>query len=454
MNQPEARLNWVDRFLKLFADVQAGESRTVLLLTLNIFLILTAYYIIKPVREALIVAAPYGDQLKSYASAGHALLSFFAVRYYASLASRMPRRRLIRNVTLFFAANLVVFYIIIRIVGVGGVALGLGFFLWVGVFSLMAPAQFWSFANDVYSEAQGKRLFAIVAFGASAGAVAGAEITARLLGLLGVEQLLLISSGILLLGLLLTYQVREGAEPNTDATGEPEKQAFSKEGAFTLVWRNRYLLLIALLLLMTNWVNSTGEFILTRAVKEAAHEAAAQMGLQGAQEAQFVAEESGRFYARFFWWVNILGVSMQLFLVSRVIKYLGVRIALLVLPFIALGGYSILALSAIPALGLIRWIKTAENATDYSLQNTVRQTLFLPTTAEEKYKAKQAIDTFFVRAGDVLSALLVFVGANVLLLSTRGFAAAAVILVILWLLLAIRVGISYRGLRREEVVDE
>ena len=91
--------------------------------------------------------------------------------------------------------------------------------------------------------------------------------------------------------------------------------------------------------------------------------------------------------------MNIAGLLLQLFVVSRVLKYLGVRVAILVLPLIALGGYLVAAFY--PVLAIVRWVKTAENATDYSLQNTVRQVLFLPTTREQKYKAKQAIDTFF-----------------------------------------------------------
>ncbi len=108
--------------------------------------------------------------------------------------------------------------------------------------------------------------------------------------------------------------------------------------------------------------------------------------------------------------MNLAGLLLQLFVVSRVLKYLGVGVAIAILPLIALGGYLIAAFY--PVLSMIRWAKTAENATDYSLQNTVRQILFLPTTREQKYKAKQAIDTFFVRAGDLLSAALVFAGTT------------------------------------------
>jgi AAA family ATP:ADP antiporter len=140
--------------------------------------------------------------------------------------------------------------------------------------------------------------------------------------------------------------------------------------------------------------------------------------------------------------VNVAGVLVQLFVVSRVLKYFGVRIAILVLPAIALGGYGLLAFY--PLLSVVRWAKTAENATDYSLQNTVRNVLFLPTTREQKYKAKQAIDTFFVRAGDVLSAALVFAGTNWLRFDTKQFALVNLVLVAAWLALAVAIGREHR----------
>jgi AAA family ATP:ADP antiporter len=140
--------------------------------------------------------------------------------------------------------------------------------------------------------------------------------------------------------------------------------------------------------------------------------------------------------------VNILGVVLQLFVVSRLLKYLGVRVAVMILPMIAMGGYLFAAFY--PMLAIIRVAKIAENATDYSIQNTVRQVLFLPTTREQKYKAKQAIDTFFVRSGDVLSAGLIFVGSTWWSLSTQQFALINSGLVLVWLLIAFWVGRGFK----------
>jgi AAA family ATP:ADP antiporter len=432
----------LERFLNLFTEVRSGEATSALLLALNIFLILTAYYVLKPVREALILAGG-GAEVKSYAAAGQALLLLGAVPLYGWLASRVPRRVLINGVTLFFAGCLLVFYGLAQL----QVPLGVVFFLWVGIFNLMVPAQFWALANDLYTPEAGKRLFVIVAFGASCGAVAGSYLDSLLIGPVGVYQLMLVAAGILAVSLILTNGVerREQArkaqiEHSSGAQQAGEDEPLKEGGAFALVFRSRYLLLIALLMLVLNWVNTTGEYILGRTVLAAAEEAVAYGTARGLSEEEYI----GEFYAEFFTVVNLVGLLLQLFVVSRVLKYLGVGTAIMILPLIALGGYLIAAFY--PVLAMVRWAKTAENATDYSVQNTVRQVLFLPTTREQKYKAKQAIDTFFVRAGDVLSAVVVFAGTTWLAFSAQSFALFNVALVIIWLILAILIGRHHKRL--------
>ncbi|NIS67232.1 MAG: translocase, partial [Gemmatimonadales bacterium] len=148
-----------------------------------------------------------------------------------------------------------------------------------------------------------------------------------------------------------------------------------------------------------NWVNTNGEYILGRTVERLTEEAVAA---EGAGPEEVRARIAG-FYSTFFTAVNFLGLLLQAFVVSRILKYAGIRRALLFLPVIALLGYTVIAI--VPIIAVIRFIKITENSTDYSLNNTVRHALFLPTTREEKYKAKQAVDSFFHRSGDVLSAV-------------------------------------------------
>ena len=129
---------------------------------------------------------------------------------------------------------------------------------------------------------------------------------------------------------------------------------------------------------------------------------------------------------------------LQLVVVSRAVRYLGVPVALRILPLVAFGSYFVAAL--IPSLAIVRWVKIAERSVDYSLQNTVAQMLYLPTTREEKYKAKQVTDTIAVRAGDVLAAATVFVGSSVLALSVSQFALINVLLAAVSLVVAVRLG--------------
>lgn len=431
----------LDRFLNIFTEVHSGEGVNAVLLFFNLFILLTAYYIIKPVREALILAGS-GAEIKSYASAVQALLLVGYIPLYAMLAGRFPRRRLINIVTTFFALCLGGFYALAMLNNSPllqiEIPLDIIFYLWVGIFNYSVVAQFWSFANDLYSPEAGKRLFVIIAFGASLGAAMGSGITTFLIEPLGIYQLLLLAGALLLISLIITNIVDARQKNELSAADSKRAESISepldKSGAFRLVFQHKYLLLIALLMMFLNWVNTTGEYILGRIVTETA-KAAVDSGSAGGLS---VGEYIGRFYSIFFNIVNWTAITMQLFLVSRIIKYLGIRIAILILPIIAFGGYIFIAI--FPVLAIVRWIKTAENATDYSLQNTVRNILFLPTNREQKYKAKQAIDTFFVRAGDTLSALLVYVGTSFFAFGIKEFALVNTVLVFIWLLISAVIG--------------
>lgn len=431
----------VDRVLQLFTRVERGEGIPALLLALEVCVLLCAYYVLKPVREALILSSQGGAELKSYASLGQVALLAAVVPAYSALVERFERGRLIRSVTLVFVACLLVFYVVARLSVPG---LGLAFFLWVGVFNLMVVAQFWAFASDLYSREQGERLFPVVAFGASIGAVAGSQLTRLLVGPLGVPQMMLVSAALLLVALFLGAEAESRLSaksvvpaaprhaPATSEVSAPEKKERTKgSGGFRLVVTNRYLLLLGLMMLLLNLVSSTGEFLLGSFVKERALQVAPQ------DVPTFI----GEFYSDYFFWVNTIGVLIQLFATSRFIQHFGVRVALLVLPAVALLGN--LAVACLPLLFVVRWTKTAMNAIDYSLSNTVRNTLFLPLSQGEKYKAKQVVDTVFVRAGDVLSAGLVFAGRQLLDLPVASFAVVNVVLVALWLWVAWRLGRGY-----------
>jgi AAA family ATP:ADP antiporter len=431
----------LDRMLGVFADVHAGEGVTSVLLALNIFLILMAYYVLKPVREALILGEGSAE-LKSYMSAGQVVLLAFIVPLYSRLVARFVRIRLINVVTVFFVSCLLLFYVLARF----HVPLAIVFFLWIGIFNLMVIAQFWSFANDIYTKDQGERLFAIVGFGASLGAVAGSRVADVLIEPVGIYQMMLVGAGVLLAQLAITnYLDRRGPGQVSAAAAKGASAAPKTSGsdAFALVFRTRYLMLMALMLMLLNWVNTTGEYILGRIVTDTVSKTVAAGQGTGLSTEQLI----GDFYSKYFTYVNIVGLVLQLFVVSRVVKYLGVSKAVVIHPLISLCAYNVLIF--IPTLTAVLTAKVAENSTDYSLNNTVRNMLFLPCTYEEKFSAKQAIDSFFVRMGDVLSAGLVFLGTAVFSLQTKQFALVNAVIVVAWLVLAWRVGQRYQALTEE-----
>jgi len=446
------RRSALDRFLSLFADVGAGEGVTALLLMVNMFLILAAYYLLKTIREPLILTVPGGPEAKSYSAAAIAGILMVLVPVYSAVASRVSRLRLINGVTLFFILCLVTFFLL----NAAQIPIGIPFFIWVGIFNLVIIAQLWAFANDVYTVEEGKRLFAIVGIGASVGAIVGSFVTGELVKVYGPYPFMLGAAALLGLSMVLTNVVnrrergvRDPAAPGdvADAEGKPaaappESPARARgRGGFTLVLQDRYLLLIGILMLVLNLVNTTGEYILGKTVV-GIYSATQGAAAGGMDEKKLI----GQFYGNFFTWVNIISALLQAFVVSRVLKWFGVRGALLFLPVVALTGY--LSMAFLPVLGIIRTVKMAENSLDYSVQNTTRNALYLPTSREAKYKAKQANDTFFVRMGDVLSAGLVFTGTTWLGFKQGQFALTNVVLVLIWIALAVVVGIRFRALAK------
>jgi AAA family ATP:ADP antiporter len=421
----------IERALSIFTEVRAGEGASALLLAANAFYLLAFYQVLKIVREALILSES-GAVAASYASAGMAAALFFFVPAYSAFASRVNRVWLICGVTLFFASHLLIFYFL----GAAGFRIGVAFYIWIGVFNMVAVAQFWAFANDLYSSERGKRLFPLVGVGATLGAAMGAGLATALFGGIGPYVLMLIAAAGLLVPVVLTIIVHRRESHKKDSAAAVVEQPLPKSDGFMLVLGSRYLLMIAMLVLVFNLVNTLGGFMLNKLITEEATRRVLE-GAAGLDRRAIIATLSGTVQT----YVNILAFILQAFVVSRIFKYGGVRVALFVLPAIALFGYA--AIAVLPMLAVVQWTKTFENGTDYSIQNTTRHALFLPTSREVKYNAKQAIDAFFVRAGDLLQALVVFIGVQ-MALSIRGFALVNVVLVVVWIVLAVGIAREHR----------
>jgi len=241
------------RFFRIFTVMYPGEGLTAFLLTLNVFLLFLAYYIIKPVRDAFMLES-WPAEIKSYLSAAIAVMLIFVVKLFSMIASRFPRHKLITWVTLFFISNLGIFYIL-HLLGVGPGAMGIIFFIWAGIFNLIIVAQFWGFANDLYSEDEGKRLFPIIAFGATFGGFVGGKITALLAETFGFFQLMLVAAGFLGVCIVFTLIIhnrekRRSKEKQLSGQKEEsnereEEKPLEKGGAFRLVFKSHYLLYLA-----------------------------------------------------------------------------------------------------------------------------------------------------------------------------------------------------------------
>lgn len=428
----------VHTFLKLFTDIRPGEAFTAILLMLNVYLLLMAYYIIKPVRDALMLEE-WPPEIKNYLSAAIAVLLVFAVKIFSRIASKFSRQYLITWVTLFFISNLVLFYVL-HLGGIGPGTMGIIFYIWVSIFNVIVVAQFWGFANDIYTEEAGKRMFPLIAFGATFGGYSGGKITHLLVVPLGTFQLMLVAGGILGICILLTWVIHKReiqkkaqkevqADPGIKTENAEEDRPIEKGGAFRLVFRKKYLLYIAFFVLLLNFVNTNGVYMLDTVAKNTAIQAV-QTGTAGGLD---IGQYLTRFFASFYNIMNLFAMFVQLFIVSRIFKWFGVRTAIFILPVLALGGYFALSFGA--ALVLVRWVKVVDNGLDYSLMNTTRHSLYLITSRVEKYKAQAVTKTFFHRAGDVLSAALVFVGTTFLAFKIENIAMVNVILAVVWIFL-------------------
>jgi AAA family ATP:ADP antiporter len=412
----------VERFLSPIADVHRGESLKALLLALNLFLVLAAYYMLKTVRESLILTQG-GAAIKAYSSAGQALLLLALVPAFGSVASRVNRIHLIRGVTLFFVCNIGMFLA----AGKLGLNIAVPFFLWVGIFNVMVIAQFWAFANDLFTPEQGKRLFPIVGLGSNVGAWLGSVYAGDVIRVTGPFPLMLIAATVLTLCTVVASIIEHGQKRSHSPTRASEAiQPLESVGGFTLIRHQRYLTLIALMVVVLNIVNTSGEYLFGRFIVDASVRAYGVGPGSLAARQQFV----GGVYAHLFSYVNLLGLLLQLLAVSRILKYVGVGHALFIHPFVVLTGY--VTMLKAPSVSTMEWLKIFDNSLDYSLGNTVQQALWLPTSRVAKYKAKQAVDSFFKRAGDVLQAGVVFVGEH-FAFTVPMFAGLNVVLALAWI---------------------
>jgi AAA family ATP:ADP antiporter len=435
---------FLDRFLGRFTRLRPGEGRSVVAFFSYALLMMVSYYILKTIREPLLLTGASAE-IKSYAYAATAVLLLIIIPLYGLVFRHTGKQALTRYVTLFFLATLLLFYL----AGHYGWDIGFAYYVWVGIFSLMITAQFWAFAADSYNVKSGQRLFPLIMVGATLGGLLAPYLTGALFPTIGPWALMLAAAGLLALTLPFVGWSRAAVPPGSRGLGPlaGERQHGGVLGGLSLVFSDRYLLLLALMIILLNWVNTTGEYILAELV---VRHADARAAVGAATEAAVVkADFIAAFYGWFFFTVNLLTLLVQVFLVGRVIHRIGVGGAVLVLPLLTLAGYGLVAF--IPVFGLIRIVKIIENSTDYSLMNTARHALYLPLSTAQKYEGKTAIETFFWRFGDLVQAGAIYAGLHWLQFDIGHFALLNALLSLAWLAVAWRLARRYRA--KEQAVS-
>lgn len=449
--RPRRGLLWFVR--NLFTEVRPGEGRLASLMLGAVFFLLASLYMLKVAREAKVLGDRgfYGVQgplLKALARGFQAMImAVVVIPVYGWVSARLPRRGLMIGMTLFYAVNIEIFYLM-SAAAIPNV--GFYFYVWVGIFNVSMMAQFWSYANDVYTPEAGARIFPLIMVGASMGGVVGVLVDRFIKELPFFSEnpfaAMHVTAVLLLVGLgLFLLADRRVSEENAHRKQSPPPLQLGN--GLVRVLSSPYIRLIGLLLVLLNLVNATGEYILDTYIIDHANQLASQQFSEGTEAwANARAAAVGEAFNTFYLAVNLLTLFLQAFVASRVIRRMGAAGALLVLPVVAFGAYGLVLLGG--GYAAFRALKVLENATDYSINNTVQQLLWAPTSREEKYQAKQAADTIFYRLGDLLHSVLIWVGTVVFAFTPRHFALVNVLLCGLWFVLIIALVREYRRVKK------
>ena len=402
-------------------SVRPGEGRALGWSFAYFFCLLAGYYVLRPLRDEMGVAG--GVRNLQWLFTATFLTMLAAVPLYGALVARLPRRRFIPAVYHFFAANIAVFWLLLTL-DVERLAVARVFFVWISVFNLFAVSVFWSFMADLFSSEQGKRLFALIAAGGTAGALAGPALTIWLAEPLGPANLLVIAA-LLLEAAVLCVRRLEKVAPVIE-TSIPEKPATVALGGgwldgIGMLLRSPYLAGIAL------WVtllSVTGTFLYF-------------------QQANIVAAASDdpavrtRMFAGIDLAVGLLTVAVQLLATGKLIERFGIGAALAFLPFVFAAGFA--ALAAAPVLAVVVAFQALQRTANFAISNPAREVLFTVLAREEKYKAKNVIDIVAFRGADAAGGWL-FAALRSLGMELRSIALVAIPLAVAWLALALALG--------------
>lgn len=426
--------------LRASVGARPGEGAVLVWATAYYFLVLCAYYVIRPIRDDM--GAASGAENLAWLFTGTMIGMLLVHPLYTSLVSKLKRRQFIGWTYRFFIMNLIVFYLIFRASSAEQqIWVGRIFFIWTSIFNLFVVSVFWSLLTDVFKPGQGKRLFGVVAVGGTIGAMLGATITTGLVGVMGPLNLMLVSALILELAVRASHVLdrkeaeMHAAEPETEvvAAAVPSKSASEEViGGGVLdgikhILSSPYLLGIASLILFYT-ISST--FLYFQQVDVVARvfgeDRAARTRVFGSMDIA----------------VNALTLLAQLFVTGRFIKWLGIGAALAFLPAVTLIGFGVMGFA--PTLAVLVVFQVARRAGNFAIQRPGREALFTVLPRTDKYKAKNFSDTFVYRFGDQVGAWS-YTWMAVFGLGLSGLAFTMVPLSAAWLVLAVWLGKQYRA---------
>lgn len=377
-----------------FFKVRREEVPVVALLFTNFFLIITAYYIIKAIREALVIQSLGADAMPYVWTATVVFLAIF-VWIYGGLVDKLKRQWIVACTTLFFMFTLLIIRVLLATKWQWVSAL---LYVWSDIFSVVMAEQFWSFMNDIFTQKDAKRLYGIIGSGGIVGGILGGAAVSVVVPLIGTSNMVYVCVLILALLIVSVFAVERIVERShlAPAPKDPsEEKAHFFEG-FKLIVTNRYLGLICISLLLVQMVTTVIDFQFMKTVE------ATYPGL----------DQKSIFMGQFLSLLNIFSFGLMVFFVGPVNQRFGLLAGLLVLPLVDMLGA--LLFLVIPAGTVVFALKLADKGFNYSFNRASKEVLYTPTTRAEKYKAKAVIDMFVFRASK-------FLGSGVIVATTAIF---------------------------------
>ena len=406
--------------------VEPGEIHSAALSFLFVFMLMTAYYVLRPVRDAM--SSDWTDAELSWLWTLNFFISAGAVLLYGYVVSRINLKRLVPGVYIFFAGSFLLFYLGTRWFDDTG-TIDKAFYIWVSFFALFHVSVFWSFMSDIYSRSQSKRLFGFFGAGASIGAVAGPSIPVLLGDIVGVYNLLFIAALILLLIvpiILLLDKSRHTEHRNTAFDTVPVKSIGEDFlGGFVDFLNHRFLLGIGLFILLYTMMSSFVYFELKNVMVE--YDRASRSQYWGMMDLI----------------VNSLAIFTALFATSRLATRFGLAVTLALVPVIMIFGWVAVAIA--PGLALLIGLQIIRRAGNYSITRPGREMLFTGVERETRFKTKPVIDIVVYRGGDVLAGWTYTGLAQGIGLGLGAIAWVAALIAMCWTLVAIFLGTRFES---------